>query len=287
MQPVCESAARSAPGWLLAGIMTAIACGSAARGDEGMWLFNNPPAKILKAKYGFEPDERVAGPSAARQRAIQLRRLRIVCVVQRPGDHQPPRRRRRLAKNQHEGQELHGDGFYAKTRDEEVKCADLELNVLKSIEDVTERVNAAVPSRRRSGRGGKGPPGDHEHHRAGIDRQDRAAQRRRHAVPRRTVPALPLQEVHRRAARVRPRGGQSPSSAAIRQLRVSPLQPRHLLLPRLRERQAREDRALSQVVPDGAADGELVFVSGHRARPIGWTRSPIWDTSATFHCPAY
>ena len=31
-----------------------------ARGDEGMWLFNNPPSKLLKEKYGFEPDRRLA-----------------------------------------------------------------------------------------------------------------------------------------------------------------------------------------------------------------------------------
>jgi hypothetical protein len=37
------------------------------------------------------------------------------------------------------------DGFYAKTEEEEVKCPDLELNVLMTIEDVTARVNAAVP----------------------------------------------------------------------------------------------------------------------------------------------
>ncbi len=36
------------------------------------------------------------------------------------------------------------DGFYAPTRDKELKCPDLELNVLMSIEDVTARVNAAV-----------------------------------------------------------------------------------------------------------------------------------------------
>ena len=36
------------------------------------------------------------------------------------------------------------DGFYAATREEELKCHDLELNVLMSIEDVTDRVNAAV-----------------------------------------------------------------------------------------------------------------------------------------------
>ena len=25
--------------------------------DEGMWLFNNPPRKLLKEKYGFEPTD--------------------------------------------------------------------------------------------------------------------------------------------------------------------------------------------------------------------------------------
>jgi hypothetical protein len=36
------------------------------------------------------------------------------------------------------------DGFYAKTPAEEIKCADLELNELMSLEDVTARVNGAV-----------------------------------------------------------------------------------------------------------------------------------------------
>jgi hypothetical protein len=36
------------------------------------------------------------------------------------------------------------DGFHARTREEEKRCHDLELNVLVSIEDVTERVKVAV-----------------------------------------------------------------------------------------------------------------------------------------------
>ncbi len=36
------------------------------------------------------------------------------------------------------------EGFYAKTNAEEIKCADLELNVLISLEDVTAQINAAV-----------------------------------------------------------------------------------------------------------------------------------------------
>jgi hypothetical protein len=38
------------------------------------------------------------------------------------------------------------DGFYARTAADEIKCVDLELNVLQSIEDVTLRVNAAIPA---------------------------------------------------------------------------------------------------------------------------------------------
>src|SRR6185295_17974990 len=35
-------------------------------------------------------------------------------------------------------------GFFAKTQAEEVKCVDLELNVLKNIADVTDKVTGAV-----------------------------------------------------------------------------------------------------------------------------------------------
>src|SRR5262249_26176067 len=37
------------------------------------------------------------------------------------------------------------DGFYARTPAEELKCLDLEIDVLQSIEDVSTRVNEAIP----------------------------------------------------------------------------------------------------------------------------------------------
>ena len=43
--------------WFLAGIGMIFFGPVAAQGDEGMWLFNNPPKKILKEKYDFEPDQ--------------------------------------------------------------------------------------------------------------------------------------------------------------------------------------------------------------------------------------
>src|SRR5262245_52101185 len=30
---------------------------SQVRGDEGMWLFSQPPRKILKERYGFDPSD--------------------------------------------------------------------------------------------------------------------------------------------------------------------------------------------------------------------------------------
>src|SRR5262249_29311480 len=42
------------------------------------------------------------------------------------------------------GEDLLRDGFYAPTRDKEMKCPDLEINVPQEIIDVTKEVNAAV-----------------------------------------------------------------------------------------------------------------------------------------------
>src|SRR5207248_5552632 len=36
------------------------------------------------------------------------------------------------------------DGYLARTRDRELRCPDMELNVLTAITDVTDRVNSAV-----------------------------------------------------------------------------------------------------------------------------------------------
>src|SRR5438094_6795977 len=43
--------------WKKVLILITIGFGPAARADEGMWLFNDPPRKLLKEKYGFEPSD--------------------------------------------------------------------------------------------------------------------------------------------------------------------------------------------------------------------------------------
>jgi hypothetical protein len=117
---------------------------SFSRADEGMWLFNQPPREILRERYQFEPD-------AAWLEHLQKSSVRIGAsgsFVSEDG---------LLISNHHVGgsslQKLSTkeknylrDGFYARTPAEELKCLDLEINVLQSIEDVSARVNAAIPA---------------------------------------------------------------------------------------------------------------------------------------------
>jgi len=114
--------------------------------DEGMWLFNNPPLKQLKEKYQFEPTPQWlehlqkasvrfnSGGSGSFVSASGL------CIT---NHHVGADALQKASTEQHNYLK---DGFYAKTNAEEIKCADLELNILMSIEDVTGQVNAAVKS---------------------------------------------------------------------------------------------------------------------------------------------
>ncbi len=116
-----------------------------ARGDEGMWLFNNPPKTILKQRYGFQPDPlwyehlqraSVRFDSGGSGSFVSSRGL-VITNHHVGAD--------ALQKMSTKEKNYLADGFYAKTEEDEVKCFDQELNVLMSIEDVTQRVTAAVP----------------------------------------------------------------------------------------------------------------------------------------------
>ncbi len=127
---------------------TAITIGAAAlplSADEGMWLFTNPPKKQLKEKYGFEAND--AWYDHLRQSAVRFNSGGSGSFVSPDGlvmtNHHVGADA--LAKMSGEGNDLIKDGFYATTHDKEIKCVDLELNVLMSIEDVTAKVKAAVP----------------------------------------------------------------------------------------------------------------------------------------------
>src|SRR5437773_5785277 len=114
--------------------------------DEGMGLFNRPPRARLKQRYGFEPTQ--AWLDHLQKASVRFNSGGSGSFVGPEG---------LILTNHHVGldclakistakHDYVATGYHAKTAAEEVKCVDLELNVLQSIEDVTGRVNAAVTS---------------------------------------------------------------------------------------------------------------------------------------------
>jgi hypothetical protein len=124
--------------------MATTAGASLARADEGMWLFNNPPLQQLKAKYHFEPTPQwlehlqKAGVRFNSGGSGSFVSANGLCITNHHVGADA------LQKASSDEDNYLRDGFYAKTQSEEIKCADLELNVLMSIEDVTTRVNSSV-----------------------------------------------------------------------------------------------------------------------------------------------
>jgi hypothetical protein len=115
-----------------------------SRADEGMWTFDNPPIKRLQEKYHFTPTQE------------WLDHVRLSCVRFNDGgsgsfvsphglvltNHHVARGQ--LQKSSTAEHDYIKGGFYAATREQEIKSPDLEVNVLVSMENVTERVQAAV-----------------------------------------------------------------------------------------------------------------------------------------------
>lgn len=116
----------------------------AARAEEGMWTFDNLPAAQMKAKYGFAPD-------AAWLKRLQVATLRFPggtgAFVSADGlvvtNHHVGRGQ--IQQVSRAGADLVKHGFAAPDRNGEIPVPGLELMLLVSSEDVTAKVNAAVP----------------------------------------------------------------------------------------------------------------------------------------------
>ncbi|MBX3359812.1 MAG: S46 family peptidase [Phycisphaeraceae bacterium] len=138
MGSICRRAAAAA--------LTAVAMSltTPASADEGMWLLTSPPTATLKAKYGFEPSN--AWLEHVQKSAVRFSTGGSGSLVSPDG---------LVMTNHHVGSDMLAKlstptsrlletGFYARTKADELKCPDLELNVLWSIEDVTESVTGVV-----------------------------------------------------------------------------------------------------------------------------------------------
>ena len=109
-----------------------------------MWTFDNPPAKQLQEKYGF---------AITPQWLDHVRLASVRFNDGGSGSFVSPRgliltnhhvALGQLQKVSSMGKDYINEGFYARTEAEEMKCPDLELNVLLSMENVTSRVLGAV-----------------------------------------------------------------------------------------------------------------------------------------------
>ncbi|MHB8055932.1 MAG: S46 family peptidase [Candidatus Aminicenantales bacterium] len=126
---------------LLLGVL-ALAIAGSAFADEGLWLFNMPPAQLLKARYNF-----TVTPE-------WLDHVRLSSVKFGGGSGSFISPEGLVLTNHHIGQgaiqqlstrdrDMMKTGFYARTKGEELKVPGMEVSILQSIEDVSARVRGA------------------------------------------------------------------------------------------------------------------------------------------------
>jgi hypothetical protein len=112
--------------------------------DEGMWTFNNVPRNEIKRRYGFEVTD--SWLKKVQMASVRFNNGGSGSLVSPDGlvmtnHHIASETLQKISTAENDYLKT---GFYARTRAEEAKAPDLELNVLVSLEDVTARVNGAV-----------------------------------------------------------------------------------------------------------------------------------------------
>ena len=112
--------------------------------EEGMWTLDNLPVKQLQERYHFSPTQEWV-------KHIQLSSVRFNdggsgSLISADGmvltNHHVARGQ--LQKSSSPEHDYIKNGFYAPTRDQEIKTPDLEVDVLVSTENVTDQINRSV-----------------------------------------------------------------------------------------------------------------------------------------------
>ncbi|HEY3929167.1 MAG TPA: S46 family peptidase [Candidatus Koribacter sp.] len=125
-------------------LLTAVlALPSVALGDEGMWLFTNPPKDKIEKKYHFtitQPwlDHLMLSSSRAPGGSSEFVSPDGLLMT---NHHVAQACIHDLSTN---GKDYMKDGFYAASRDQEPKCPGIEFLVLSGITDVTKRIQEAA-----------------------------------------------------------------------------------------------------------------------------------------------
>lgn len=112
--------------------------------DEGMWPYNNIPAAQMKQKYGWAPDQ--SWLDHMRLSSVRFNNGGSGSFVSPTGlvltnHHVGANCIQKISTPEHDYVKA---GYRAKNASQEVKCPDLELNVLEGTRDVTVEVNARV-----------------------------------------------------------------------------------------------------------------------------------------------
>jgi hypothetical protein len=111
--------------------------------DEGMWTFDNPPLKLWKERYGFEPTKefldniRLASPKVNNSSAGFVSPNGLIAT----NHHVAAGYIERVSSKE---RDLLKNGFLAKSQAEELKIPDASASVLVSYENVTDRVQKAA-----------------------------------------------------------------------------------------------------------------------------------------------
>jgi hypothetical protein len=125
-------------------LLLAVCAALPVSADEGMWTFDNPPLQQIKQRYGFEVTQEWL--DHVRLAAVRFMDGGSGAFVSPSGlvvtNHHVAMGQ--LQKMSSPDKDYVADGFYAATRAEEIRCPDLEVNVLVAMENVTERVLAAI-----------------------------------------------------------------------------------------------------------------------------------------------